>query len=128
VSNDDGNADSYSMASIIESQLEKQRKLASRRTELDSQEDTTSQNEDFVKTEKIWVETKILSFHSTKFHVKVHGKICTNYTQRSLSRFTLLSTIRQIAIWVNEWVWWERTILAIIILNAVLFGAKDYSY
>ena len=36
--------------------------------------------------------------------------------------------MRQIAIWVNEWVWWERFIFAIIIINAILFGAKDYSY
>jgi hypothetical protein len=60
--------------------------------------------------------------------VKIHGKLCTNYTQRSFSRFTLLSNIRQIAIWINEWVWFERAILLVIILNAILFGAKDYSY
>lgn len=36
--------------------------------------------------------------------------------------------MRQVAIWINEWVWFERMILIVIVINAILYGAKDYSY
>ncbi|CAD8045308.1 unnamed protein product [Paramecium primaurelia] len=57
----------------------------------------------------------------------VHGKLLA-YTRRSLNLFEAENKIRLWAIWMIEWIWFDRFIITVILLNSILLATQDYSW
>ncbi|CAD8151145.1 unnamed protein product [Paramecium pentaurelia] len=57
----------------------------------------------------------------------VHGKLLT-YTRKSLNLFDAENKIRLWAIWMIEWIWFDRFIITVILLNSILLATQDYSW
>ena len=74
------------------------------------------------------ISHKLLSYNTSKTFVKVHGKILTKYTQKSLNQFSFDNGMRRFAIWMNEWKWFDNTIIFFIVLNSLMLGIIDYNY
>ena len=46
----------------------------------------------------------------------------------SFNRLWFDNNIRQLAIWINEWPWFDRIIIFLIIINSLGLGFLDYQY
>ncbi|CAK62390.1 unnamed protein product (macronuclear) [Paramecium tetraurelia] len=57
----------------------------------------------------------------------VHGKLLS-YTRKSLNLFDAENKIRLWAIWMIEWIWFDRFIITVIFLNSILLATQDYSW
>ncbi|CAD8071678.1 unnamed protein product [Paramecium sonneborni] len=57
----------------------------------------------------------------------VHGKLLA-YTRKSLNLFDAENKIRLWAIWMIEWIWFDRFIITVILLNSILLAIQDYSW
>lgn len=55
-----------------------------------------------------------------------HGKFLS-FAPRSLGCLDELNPVRQLLVWLITWVWWDRVVLAVILLNTVALAAADYS-
>ena len=64
--------------------------------------------------------------HKTYFIV--HKRKVYGYTLNSFNKLGFDSTIRQLAIWINEWPPFDGFIITMIIINSLGLGMLDYEY
>lgn len=50
------------------------------------------------------------------------------YTPNSFNKLGFDNSFRQLAIWINEWAWFDRFIIVMITINSLGLGLLDYEY
>ena len=75
-----------------------------------------------------WTKGLFIDYDLTRSLVRTKTGGTTWYPPLSFNRWTFKSRFRQSAIWLNEWIWFERIILGFIMVNGVMLGLYDYKY
>lgn len=69
-----------------------------------------------------------LYYFPQKNYFIVHKRKVYGYTANSFNKLGYDNIIRQLAIWINEWPWFDRLIISLIIFNSLGLGMLDYQY
>ena len=69
-----------------------------------------------------------LYYFPQKNYFICHRRKVYGYTNNSFNKLGFDSKIRQLAIWINEWPWFDRFIIFLIIVNSLGLGMLDYKY
>lgn len=72
------------------------------------------------------IEGMFLYYFLHKTYFIVHKRKIQGYTLNSFNKLGFDSSIRQLAIWINEWAWFDRFIIFLIILNSLGLGLLNY--
>jgi len=69
-----------------------------------------------------------IGVHRNKNCIMVHGRKVHGYTNLAFNRLGRENPVRQLAIWINEWVWFDRIVIFLIVVNSAALGLIDYTY
>lgn len=67
-------------------------------------------------------------YFPNKSYIIVHRRKVHGYTQESFNRLGFEYRVRQLAIWINEWPWFDRLSILLIIINSLGLGMLDYQF
>lgn len=69
-----------------------------------------------------------LYYFPSKIYFICHGRKIYGYTPNSFNKLGYDNIIRQLAIWISEWPWFDRIIIFLIVVNSLGLGMLDYEY
>lgn len=78
--------------------------------------------------ENLIIEGRFMYYFQYKKYFIVHNRKVYGYTNSSFNKLGFDNTIRQLAIWINEWPWFDRFIIVLIVVNSLGLGLLDYQY
>jgi hypothetical protein len=64
---------------------------------------------------------------SFPYNIYIQGKL-KRYADHSLFLLPTDNRFRLVFMWINEWVWFDRIVLFLIVSNSILLATNDYSF